>query len=366
MINIANPWISELERSNLLLALDSTWISSKGEFIDQLENSVLLSERVHNLSVCNGTIALALAYESLLGRSGCNVLVPDMTFAATANAVILSGNIPVFYPIIDDGYSFSPDYDLIEQYLRFNKASAFTIVHLYGEVSCLTKALQFCQQYSLRLIEDCAESPLSYDCNHIQSGSVGDASTFSFFANKVIASGEGGLVSFKDESVYAKARLMRDHGMSLTSKYSHNIVGYNYRMTNLQASIACAQLSRASEIIDYRIKLLNLYSDYFKKYPIILIPRKNKKSFSSPWFAIIKLSMYDPLLIDLIKQNLRDNQIEYRTLFKSLTSQPAFESFHKIGPIDDSLYLNGLMLPLHHKLTDEHIKYICNSVSKVF
>lgn len=258
-IPISMPWITSKEKENVLEAVNSTWVSSKGKFINELENKKLLTKTNKNLCVSNGTIALCLAFESLLGRKQKKILVPNLTFGATANAIVQSNNIPVFYEQIDSGSSLEPDYKSIEDSGIINEISALVIVHLFGEACNLLKAKEFCQKHNLLLIEDCAEAPLAKDINGIQTGTIGDSSTFSFFANKVISTGEGGLTSFIKEEFYEKAKVIRDHGMDPEKKYMHNISGSNYRMTNVQAAMGIAQISRVDEIIELRNKILEIF-----------------------------------------------------------------------------------------------------------
>lgn len=368
-IPISMPWITSKEKENVLEAVNSTWVSSKGKFINELENKKLLTKTNKNLCVSNGTIALCLAFESLLGRKQKKILVPNLTFGATANAIVQSNNIPVFYEQIDSGSSLEPDYKSIEDSGIINEISALVIVHLFGEACNLLKAKEFCQKHNLLLIEDCAEAPLAKDINGIQTGTIGDSSTFSFFANKVISTGEGGLTSFIKEEFYEKAKVIRDHGMDPEKKYMHNISGSNYRMTNVQAAMGIAQISRVDEIIELRNKILEIYKENLDHDFFNFMPRKFLSSEPSPWFFILKLNKFDNEKHKLIEENLKENNIEFRNLFYPLKEQKAFKNFQLITSkkifSSASLSKNGLMLPLHHELTNSKIKRICEVLSKV-
>lgn len=359
-VPIAFPWLTSKEESNVHHALRSSWISSRGEFIDKIESSQILTGRPFNLAVANGTLALALAFETLLGRSGSYVLCPSITFAATANAIVQSGNVPVFYDqLLVDG-SFEPDYDGIVHSEIFKQCTALVIVHLYGSCLDLGKASGFCDKYQISLIEDCAEAPLSRDKNGKLCGSVGDASTFSFFANKVITSGEGGLVSFSRKSDFVKAAQIRDHGMNPDIKYQHDIYGSNYRMTNIQAAILSAQLDRVDEIMNRRNHLFSLYELCFRDYKhftIVPLPARNSKP--SPWFFVVILNSEFKFLYEYYSGTLESSPFESRPLFKPLFSQSAFSGCIHVSslPLDSHL---GFMLPLHHLLTPANIQCIAD------
>ena len=356
-IPLAIPWLTKTEIDFANEALNSSWISSKGKFIDEIEKSSYFTGRDGNILVANGTLALVLALETLIGRKGSNVLVPNHTFAATANSVVQSNNLPIFYPQKIASTSIEPDYDSIEKLLCMHSIAALIVVHLYGECVDLTKARRFCEKYELILIEDCAEAPFSKDIHGNQSGSVGHAAAFSFFANKVITSGEGGLVSFKNEHDQQCARQIRDHGMSPLKKYYHTSYGSNYRMTNVQAAILYGQLTRLDSIILQRKTVLESYCDNLPREKGFIMPRTQEGSVASPWFCVFALNRefyhmmgrYDNLLIQ--------KQVEFRHLFEALVTQPAFQSYPRFSIEDDMI--RGYMLPMHHNLNEAIIKSIC-------
>jgi len=362
-IPIALPWLTHHENECVNEALSSTWISSRGKYIDLVESSNLISGRDCNLLVSNGTIALTLAFETLIGRSGLNVLCPNITFGATANSIVQSGNLPVFYEQKLSEYSFEPDYELLENSPLLSKCTALVIVHLYGECLDLNKARNFCDRHNLLLIEDCAEAPFSTDPSGLKCGTVGDASTFSFFANKVLTSGEGGLVSFRSHDYYLLAKQTRDHGMNQDVKYQHDIYGSNYRMTNIQAALLYAQLSRYSTILDKRSDLLSEYISAFSSFDYLVnIPRSSALSSPSPWFFVVIFKKDFIHLHANVYSKLSSSPIEFRPLFLPLSQQGAFSSYPLISSVIDYPHV-GFMLPLHHKLTPAQIIFISSFFS---
>lgn len=352
------PYLSHDERAHLLDAFDSTWISSTGEYIDLVESLDIFCARTFNLLVSNGTDALELAIKSILPLTGQQILCPSVTFSATANAIINTGNTPVFYQQLYSTSSFEPDYDMLESYVKANSVSALVLVHLYGECCDLRKAQSFCSRNNLLLIEDCAEAPFALDLNGLLCGSAGDASTFSFYANKLITCGEGGLVSFKSDSAYQLAKKIRAHGMESKGVYSYSCIGSNYRLTNLQAALLYPQCIKKDMIIAKRYHLLNQYRTLVKDTWDIL-PRSVGMSKPSPWFCIAIPKSVDNDHIAQISETLTQSLIEHRALFTPLPSETPFCNFPRI--IDTTYSLPpGFMLPLHHNLQSDAIFKICD------
>ena len=245
-ISIAAPLLAGNELAYVTDCIKTNWISSQGKYVKLFED---LFSQYHNnypaLAVSNGTVALHLALVALgIGRSD-EVLVPDLTFAATANSVIYTGAIPVLVDV--DPVSWNLDVDKIEKLIT-PKTRAIMPVHLYGNPCKMDKIMDLAKRYDLFVIEDCAEALGSYFNGH-PVGTFGDAATFSFYGNKTITTGEGGMIVFKDKTVAERAAMLRDHGMKKSKRYWHEEVGYNYRLTNLQAAIGVAQFERLEDLV---------------------------------------------------------------------------------------------------------------------
>jgi perosamine synthetase len=220
------------------------------------------------------------------------------------------------------------------------------------------KARTFCQKHNLVLIEDCAEAPLSHDKSGLLCGSVGDAATFSFFANKLITCGEGGLISFRDESLLSKAKAIRSHGMSSRGIYEYDYVGSNYRLTNLHASILFGQCERISEILSTRFSLLELYSNYLCGM-WTLLPRAIGQSKPSPWFSIVVPKDTNSHLVTMKSGELATAGIQHRRLFLPLHLSKPYLHYPRIVS-STAVVIDGFMLPLHYKLTGAEIQSICD------
>ena len=240
MLPLAQPYLTSKDFDLIKDAFDSSWISSTGEFISEFENN-FASEigTKYGAAVSNGTSALYLALKALNVGAGDKVIIPNLTFAAVANAVVLSGASPVFIDVESNRPTL--DLELVENCLD-DKIKAIIVVHSYGHIVDVPK-LRSIIPPNIKIIEDCAESHFG-SLDGVISGSKGDVSTFSFFANKIITTGEGGICLSNDRKVIETIKSIRDHGMSKSKRYWHDQFGFNFRMTNIQAAMGCAQLEK--------------------------------------------------------------------------------------------------------------------------
>tara|TARA_Y100001968_G_scaffold330653_1_gene383110 strand:+ start:1042 stop:2472 length:1431 start_codon:yes stop_codon:yes gene_type:complete len=343
--------------------LESNWISSQGKYVYQFE--AMFSEIHHNLpaiAVSSGTTALHLSLVALGIGKGDEVIIPNVTFAACANAVIHAGAEPVLCEI--DSTSWCLDINEANKLIS-NKTKAIMAVHLYGQVCDMNNLIELTKKNGLYLIEDCAESIGSSYNNQI-AGTFGDASAFSFFGNKTISTGEGGMVLFKDKNIYSKAKILRDHGMSPDKRYWHEVVGFNYRITNLQAAIGVAQLERLDVIIKKKIEIARYYKKHLSGIKsIISKPRDIPNVVSSNWLYTIILEK--SINRDSIIDELTKIGIETRPVFYPINSMKPYINFKssKILINSHNLSNQGLSLPTSINLKEEDIIYICNSLSRV-
>ena len=250
-IPVYQPYIQEEESKFLQDCLNTGWISSKGKYIDLFEKSFAkYLNAKYALTTSNGTVALHLALATIGIKEGDEVLVPNLTFAASVNSIIYTGATPV---LIDcDPDTFNIDTNLIENKIT-SKTKAIMVVHLYGLPVNMNLIKSIADKHNLIIIEDSAES-FGSEFKGKKVGTFGRLSTFSFYGNKTITTGEGGMVIFKNKKDYEKAKILRDHGMNPNKTYWHEFLGFNYRMTNLQASVGYAQLKKSNLIIEKKNK----------------------------------------------------------------------------------------------------------------
>jgi perosamine synthetase len=353
---ISEPDLSGRERDYLISAFDSGWISSTGPFVTLFEekfNSYLSFG--HSVSVSNGTQAIALALSTLGIKSGDEVIVPDLTFGATANAVVQIGATPVIAEVDESTWNIKTQ---SLKSLITSSTKAIIPVHLYGQPCDMKEIHKFASKNNLLVIEDAAEALGSiYDGKHVGYGS--DAVIFSFYANKTISTGEGGMVVFKNELHAGRAKVIRSHGFSPSKRYWHESWGTNMRITNLQAAIGVAQLERVKSLVNKKIEIAKLYVWNINKYipNQIIFPIENYGSTNSHWLFAVLLPK--GISVEKIQNILESKSIETRRFFYPLHSQPAFSKFKSDNLYNASkLFERGICLPSSTKLTKLDIQYI--------
>ena len=268
-IPVAEPDIGKEELENITEAVKSGWISSKGKFILELEEkfSKFIGTKF-GVSTSNGTTALHLALEALGIKAGDEVILPTLTFIACANMVKFAGAKPVFVDSHPDYWCIDPK--KIEEKLT-DKTKAIMPVHLYGHPCDMDPIERIAKKHNLFIIEDCAEAH-GAEYRGRKVGSMGTISCFSFYGNKIITTGEGGICLTDDEVLAEKMRIIRDHGMSLQKRYWHEVIGFNYRMTNLQAAIGVAQLGKIDYFINKKRETARMYNQLLNNNSKIVLP----------------------------------------------------------------------------------------------
>ena len=261
------PSLEGNEERYLLDAFRSTWISSAGKYIELFEKAFCNFVGVkHGIAVATGTAALHLALAAIGVGRGDEVLVPDFTFPATANAVLYTGAVPVLVDIEDN--KFTIDWRKLEQKIN-SKTKAIIPVHILGRPCEMEPILEIADKYDLFVIEDAAEAH-GAEYKGKQVGSIGDIGCFSFFGNKIITTGEGGMCVTGNKTLLEKMKILRDHGMSPEKKYWNEMVGFNYRMTNLQAAIGLAQMEQIETFIERKRQMAIHYSKLLNQVSGIL------------------------------------------------------------------------------------------------
>ena len=346
-IPISIPDLSGKEFDYLLDAFSSTWISSRGKYIDAFEREfAVFCECNSGIAVSNGTAALHLALVALGIGEGDEVVVPDMTFAATINAVLHARAIPVIVDIEKDSWCIDPRE--IEKAIT-PKTKAINPVHLFGQPCDMAAIMNIANRYNLYVIEDCAQAH-GARYNGKKVGSFGNIGCFSFFGNKVITTGEGGMCVTNDSHLDGRLRLLRDHGMSRTKKYWHECIGYNYRMTNLQAAIGLAQLERVESILKKRSKIESDYRDYFAGNQSIEFQRNDiNLTEKITWLVCI---LVDLKKRDFIIEKLKGYGIDIRPFFYSLSSMPIYNQYKFSSRNSEEVSQRGINFPTNYMVTE--------------
>lgn len=357
---VYQPSLGEKEKANVLECLNSTWISSKGKFITQFENS--FSEYIgvkYSAAVCNGTVAIHAALLALGISEGDEVIVPSFTYIASVNAIKYTGAKPIF--VDSNLITWQIDPAKIEESITQN-TKAIMVVHLYGQPCEMDSIKQIADKHKLFIIEDCAEAFGSlYKGRHV--GSIGDISTFSFFGNKTITTGEGGMVVTNNQSLIEKVIHLKGQGLAKNREYYHDIIGYNYRMTNICAAIGLAQLERADELIKKKIQIAKWYEEKLKNLPVIFHSQIGNVRHS---FWMISILLNNSSERDKVREYLRSNEIETRPTFHPVHLMPMYFVREFSLPVAEELGSRGINLPSYPDLNENDVDYICNMIKRFF
>ncbi len=361
-ISLIKPDLKGNELKYLTRCINTGWVSSQGEYINKFENKFSKFTKLKNaLAVSNGTVALQLAISTFNIGHGDEVIVPDLTFASPVNAIIHAGAKPVLVDVKKN--TFCMDENKIENAIT-KKTKAIIVVHLYGHPAEMSKILKICKKRKIIIIEDCAEALGSkYKNKHV--GSFGDAATFSFFGNKTITTGEGGIVCFKSKKFKEKANILRDHGMSKKTKYWHLKIGYNFRMTNLQAAVGTAQFERATMFLRKKFFIVKNYKKYLQNEKDLIIPKNYGPVRNSYWLYTLTLKGKLKLDRDKIINYLWRHGIESRKVFYPISKMPIYKAYVKKNNIINSqkLHESSLSLP-SSGINLKQIKNICFLVKR--
>jgi perosamine synthetase len=361
---IATPVLNGNETKYVLDCLNTTWISSNGPYLDQFEQQfAAFCQSKHAIACSNGTTALHLALLAHDVGPGDEVIVPTLTFVATANAVTYCGALPVFVDVEADTWNM--DIRAIEQKIT-SRTKGIIAVHLYGHPADMDPIMEIAHKYDLFVIEDAAEA-IGAQYKGRMAGALGHTATFSLFGNKVITTGEGGVVTTDNEAIAEKIRLLRGQGIDKNKKYWHPVIGYNYRMTNIQAAIGCAQLEKVEWHIRERIRVAMHYYDYLQHDSRLTLPVQRIWAKNVFWMFSIVLNGRSEQQRDHVMQQLKDKGIETRPFFYPMHILPPYRDgqLYEEYPIANRIASQGMNLPSHGELTKKDIQYICQSLQDI-
>jgi len=359
-IPIFEPHITKHEFELVYQALDSGYISSVGKFVKEFE--IKFAEYVgtkYALSTSSGTTALHLSLLAAGIREGDDVIVPDLTFIATANAVKYCGANPVFIDV--DKKTLCIDYKKIEKIITKN-TKAIIPVHLYGHPTNMDEILTVAKKYNLFVIEDAAEAH-GAEYYGKKVGSIGDCGVFSFYGNKIMTTGEGGMITTNDKFFYELSLYLRDQAMDESKRYWHSKIGFNYRMTNLQAALGVAQLSRINEFIEKKIHIYHTYKKFLNNNLKIKLNSEAKWAKNVYWAICVEIDGYNVEKRNDLMDRLKTYGIDSRPYFYPISDMPMYENSNT--PVAHSVYQKGINLPSYYNLKDDQIKYICVTIIRI-
>lgn len=338
------------------------WISSQGEYVRRFEQQFSdFLEGSKCVAVSNGTAALHLALKALDIGPGDEVIVPDLTFAATANVVLHCGAKPICADV--DPITWTIDPNKIEKLITPN-TKAIIPVHLYGHPCDMDPILEIAAKHKIFVVEDCAEAQgATYKGRLV--GTIGDFGCFSFFSNKVITTGEGGMVSSASQVLANKVKVLRDHGMTPGKRYWHDIAGFNYRMTNMQAAVGVAQMERVDKFLSRRKEIGQRYILKLSSIKGLTLPPNVQWAETVYWiFSLLVDEKITGIQRDDLAKKLSDVGIENRPFFYPMHVQPPYLQDGDFG-VSKRLSLQGMSLPSGNEISNEEIDRVCNAIESI-
>jgi len=359
-IPVAEPDISALERNYVKEAMDSGWIASKGSYIPLFEEEFCrYTGSAHAITTMNGTVSLHLILAALGLGPGDEVIVPTFTYIASVNAIKYVGSEPVFVDCRKDTWNM--DHEKIEELIT-PRTKAIMGVHLFGHSMDLDPIKKICDENDLYLIEDAAEAlGTLYRNKHV--GNIGIAGSFSFFGNKTVTTGEGGMVITSDDDLAERMGALKDQGNSKTTRYWHDVVGFNYRMTNLQAAIGYGQMQRVEHLVSRRRKNAEIYSSLLPDSNLV---KPYEAEYCRHSFWMYSVLLQGPMRDAVMSRMEEEYSIETRPFFYPAHTMPMYVTYAGSKfPVAEEISGKGMSLPSSSTLTDEELRYVSTSLSEV-
>ena len=378
MIPVSEPCVGQQELANVVDCVKTGWISSAGKYIEQFEAAWSAACGVkHGVAVSNGSTALDVAVRALGIGPGDEVLMPTFTIASCLSAVVNVGAVPVL--IDSEPRTWGMDVSALEAAVTA-RTRAIMVVHIYGHPVDMDPVLRLAGRLSLKVIEDAAEvhgarylsgrdgtSPTWRLC-----GGMSDIATFSFYANKLITTGEGGMVVTSDSALASRARSIRNLCFAPPRRFLHKELGFNYRMTNIQAAIGVAQVPRLAEIVARKRGIAAAYTSRLKLVKELELPVEERWAHNVYWVYGVVLRDCVPFDAEEFARRLAARGVETRPFFLGMHEQPALHSLGRyrdsLGrfPVAERIARRGLYIPAGLTISDAQIELVCEAIEAVF
>jgi perosamine synthetase len=361
---VAETRLDGNERRYLNECIDSNWISSRGPFIDRFERAFASESGCEFAVACaNGTVALHLVLAALGLGPGDEVIIPAFTMIATANAVSYTGAAVRLVDADPTDCNIAPD--LVEAAIGPH-TRAIIAVHTYGHPAQMSRLRDIARAHNLYLIEDAAEAH-GAELDGRRTGGLGLAGTFSFYANKIITTGEGGMVTTNDPDLARLVRKLRDHAFSPDRHFWHEHLGFNYRMTNLQAAVGLAQTERLDSMVAARRRLRDNYDARLRSIPGVRLPAETPGALNVFWMYAVRIDPAFGVGRDELRLRLAQRGVETRSFFVPMHLQPIyFDQFRgQRFPVAEALCQTGFYLPTSEALNDSDADWICEQIAEI-
>lgn len=348
------------EMKYLQQVIQSKWLGG-GPFVERFEKGfAAYCNMKHGSAVSNGTNALYLIFKALNIGPGDEVIVPDNTFITPASMTLHAGARPVLVDVQRDTFNIDPK--LIEKAIT-SKTKAIVPVHLLGHPADMDEINEIAAKHNIMVIEDAAEAHGALYKKR-KAGSLSPISFFSFYGNKTITSGEGGMILSNDGAFMERCNLLRGHGMRPEKRYWHEVVGYNYRMTDLQAAVGVAQLEKIDDFLRQKRAIAKQYTENLSNVKGILVPAVREYVEHSYWMYQINVTKEFPLTRDELASELKKKDIDTRRAFYPAHVQPPYVQKGSF-PNTDYCADTGLMIPMGAKLSPNDVERVCDAIKSV-
>jgi len=360
---VAAPVLAGNEKAYVNHCLDTNWISSSGEYVTRFEEMFAEFCGVrYAVSCCNGTVALHLALLACGIGAGDEVIVPDLTFVASANAVTYCNATPVFVDVESNTWTIDPA--RIEESIT-HRTRAILAVHLYGHPCDMDALHAIAKRHNLIIIEDAAEAHGALYRNK-HAGSLGRVATFSFYGNKIISTGEGGMVVTDDEALAAQIRLLRGQGMDAAQRYWFPVIGFNYRLTNIAAAIGCAQMEQIEWHLARRRQVAGWYREELAHFASLSFQAEATWAHHAYWMFTVLLDSALTTDRDEIMRRLLNDGIETRPVFYPLSNLPPYReaNANRALPVAADLASRGISLPTWAGVTRDDVRRVVTSLAR--
>lgn len=375
MIPVNEPLLEKDDFELLEDAFKTGWISSAGKYVDEFENDwAKYCGCKYGISVSNGTTALQVAVESIGIKSSDEVIMPTYTIISCAMAIIRAGATPVLVDCDPDTWCI--DVKKIESKIT-KKTKAIMVVHIFGHPVDMDPVIELANKYNLKIIEDAAEvhgaeylsKRNSDNKKWVKCGGIGHVSTFSFFANKLITTGEGGMLITNDKQIADNAKNLRNLCFRTDRRFKHTELGYQYRFTNMQAAVGINQIKRMDKIIEKKRWAAKEYYERLKDLDVLQLPVERSWAKNVYWVHAILLKKFSEIDAYELADRLKNKGVETRPFFLGMHDQPVFNNMglflNEEYPVSDYIAKNGLYLPSGLALTIEQIEFSSNALREV-
>lgn len=369
-IKLSLPHLAGNENKYVKDAIDSTWITPLGPYVNRFEE--LLDEYLGEnnvVALSAGTAAIHLALAIIGVGKGDEVICQSMTFSASANPIVYLGGSPVFVDSEPMTWNMDPALlrTAIEERIKLtsHKPKAIIVVHLYGMPARMDEIMKIAAEYDIPVVEDAAEAIGSEYDGH-KCGTIGRFGILSFNGNKMITTSGGGALICPDKESARRALFLATQARENRPYYYHETIGYNYRLSNISAAIGCAQMEELDWRVNRRRAIHGIYADALRDNPVVSVHNNPDDTFNSNyWLSTILLDDASPVSADDLRQKLASHNIETRLLWRPMHMQPVYEDAPAyVNGVSQRLFGHGLCLPSSTTLSDEQIQYVAQLINR--